>query len=222
MNENLAEKAHNDLYPERKEKRKLEINYSGRFKPFNANAKFDSKKIVFSLSKNWLEFSEDLRIGLIQHLLTKIIKQKHKDTFELDLYLKFIKNLPNYSKIDKTDPDLLESFTRINKEYFENELTTPNLEWGTNSINKLGHYDYTTNTILISVVLKEQQDLLDYVMFHEALHKKLGFKQTGKGRFIHHSKEFKEEEKKYKTKNIEQKLKKYLRKKKLIQKLKFF
>lgn len=219
---NLAQKAHNELFPKRDEIRSLEINYSARFKPFNANAKYNTKKITFSLAKNWLEFSEDIRIGLIQHLLTKIIKDKHEETFELDLYAKFIKNLPNYSKIDKTDPHLLESFTRMNQEYFNNEINTPNLVWGTKALTKLGHYEYATDTILISSILKDKQELLDYVVFHEMLHKKIGYKKTGTGRFIHHSKEFREEEAKFKTKNIEQKLKNHLRGKKLIKQFKFF
>ena len=219
---NLAQKAYTELYPTREERRKLEITYSARFKPYNANAKYDKNKIIFNLARNWLEFSEDIRIGLIQHLLTRIIKEKHKETFELDLYHKFIKNLPIYSKINKKDPELLESFNRMNKEYFREEINTPNLTWGTQSLQKLGHYEYTTDTIVISTILKEEQELLDYVMFHEMLHKKIGYKKTGKGRYMHHSKEFKEEEAKYKTKDIEKKLRNYLRKKKLIKAFKFF
>lgn len=218
---NLAEKAHQSLFPNRVEKRSLEVNYSGKFRPFNANAKYDRKKMVFSLSKNWLEFSEELRIGLIQHLLTKIIKDDYEETFELDLYLKFIKNLSNYSKVDKTDSELLESFNRVNKEYFDDDMSAPNLVWGSTSFNKLGHYEYTTDTILISSVLRGEKDLLDYVVFHELLHKKLGFKKSGK-RFFHHSKEFKEEEAKFKLKDAEKKLKSFLRKKKLVKAFRFF
>ena len=219
---NIAERAYKAIYPNREEKRKLSVKYSAKFKPFNANAKYDSQKIIFSLSKNWEEFSEDIRIGLIQHLLTRVINKEYKETFELDLYHKFIKNLPNYSKINQSDPELLESFLKINQEYFQNELNTPNLKWGTNSFNKLGHYEYTTDTILISLILKGEQELLDYVIFHEALHKKIGYKKTKTGRLIHHSKEFKEEEAKYKTKDIEKKLRNYLRKKKITRAFKFF
>ncbi|MCC7574237.1 hypothetical protein KO361_01465 [Candidatus Woesearchaeota archaeon] len=219
---NLAEKAYESLFPNKKETRRFVLKYSAKFKPFNANAKYDSEKIVFSISKNWEEFSEELRIGLIQSLLIRIIKQDYDETFELDLYNKFIKNLPNYSKIDKSDPELLNSFNKINKDYFNEEINTPNLVWGTNSFNKLGHYEYTTDTIMISTVLKGEQELLDYVVFHEALHKKLGYKKTKTGRMTHHSKEFKQEEAKYKTKDIEKKLRNYLRKKKLIKALKFF
>ena len=218
---NLAERAHQGLFPGRVEKRVLEVSYSAKFKPFNANAKFDSKKIVFALSRNWLEFSEELRIGLIQHLLSKVIKEDHVKTFELDLYMKFIKNLSKYSKVDKSDPELLESFLRVNKEYFDDEMSRPNLVWGSSSLNKLGHYEYTTDTILISAVLKGQQELLDYVMYHELLHKKLGFKQSGK-KLFHHSKEFRVEEAKFKVKDVEKKLRAFLRKKKLVKAFRFF
>ncbi len=219
---NIATKAYKNLFPTREEIRLLEVNYSARFKPFNANAKYDNKKISFYLSKNWLEFSEDLRIGLIQHLLTKIIKKEYKETFEMDLYLKFIKNLSNYSKINNKDAELTKRFDEINKKYFNEELQTPNLEWGAPSLRKLGHYEYTTDTIVISSILREEQELLDYVLFHEALHKKLGFKKTKKGRLSHHSTEFKREEAKFKTKNIEKKLKNFLRRKKIKKALRFY
>ncbi|MFP4567820.1 MAG: hypothetical protein ACLFN8_02655 [Candidatus Woesearchaeota archaeon] len=219
---NLAERAYKELYPERKNTKILLVKYSAKFRPFNANAKYDQKKIIFSLSQNFKEFSDDLQVGLIQSLLIKIIKDEHKKTFELDLYEKFIKNLSNYSKTDKKDPELLESFTRINKEYFNSELNEPNLVWGVDSTRKLGHYEYTTDTIQISTILKGEGELLDYVVFHEALHKKLGYKKTETGRHIHHSKEFKNAEAKFKIKDIEKKLRNYLRRKKLIKTFKFF
>ena len=217
----LAVVAYKGLFPSRVEKRALEVSYSARFKPFNANAKYDSKKIVFNLSRNWLDFSEELRIGLIQHLLTKIIKAEYSMTFELDLYLKFVSNLSKYSKVDKCDPELLDSFNRVNEEYFEGGVSRPNLVWGSSSLSKLGHYEFTTDTVLISSVLRNQSVLLDYVMYHELLHKKLGFKRGGK-RLFHHSKEFREEEAKFKVKDVEKKLKVFLRKKKLIKAFDFF
>ena len=218
---NLAQRAYASLFPNREEKRSLEVVYSGRFKQFNANAKYDSSKIVFYLSKSWLEFSEDLRIGLIQYLLTRVVNAEYVKTFELDLYLKFVKNLSKYSKVDKSDPELLESFNRVNDAYFGGDMARPNLVWGAVSLNKLGHYEFTTDTILISSVLKGEDVLLDFVMFHELLHKKLGFKQSGK-KTLHHSREFKEEEAKFVVKDIERKLKVFLRKKKLSKSLRFF
>lgn len=219
---NLVVEAYSALFPNRAEHRKFEIVYSAKFKPFNANVKYNSSKITFSLSKNWLEFSEDLRKGLIQHLFIKVINHAYVSTFELDLYHKFISNLSNYAKVDKSDPELLESFNRVNKEYFNNDISAPNLVWGASSFRKLGHYEYTSDTILISSVLKKEIDLLDYVVFHELLHKKLGFKKTARGRFAHHSKEFKLEESKFKIKDIEKRLRFFLRKKKLVKSLSFF
>ena len=218
---NLAQRAYASLFPNRDENRSLEVVYSARFKQFNANAKYDSSKIVFYLSKSWLDFSEDLRIGLIQYLLTRVVNAEHVKTFELDLYLKFVKNLSKYSKVDKSDPDLLESFNRVNKEYFSEDMARPNLVWGAVSLSKLGHYEFTTDTILISSVLKGEGVLLDFVMYHELLHKKLGFKQSGK-KTLHHTRKFREEEAKFAVRDIERKLKFFLRKKKLSKSLRFF
>lgn len=219
---NLALRAFESLFPGVFESRSLEVVYSAKFKPFNANVKYDSHKMVFSLSSSWLDFSEDLRIGVIQHLLTKVFDYSFVVSFELDLYYKFIKNLPNYSKVDRVDDELLLSFKRVNEEYFDNELVMPNLVWGSLSFRKLGHYEYTTDTVLVSSVLRGESVLLDFVVFHELLHKKLGFKQSGKGRFLHHSSLFRKEEAKFKVKDIESKLRAFLRKKKFVRAFKFF
>jgi hypothetical protein len=210
---NLAEEAFQELFPGKAEEREFKISYSAKFKPLNANVKYTSNYIHFYLSRDWQEFSDDLKKGLIQHLLLKIFsKYEYEKTMELDLYKKFVSNLGRYAKVDKTDPELEESFNRVNKEYLDGEMDKPNLVWGADAFRKLGHYEYATNTVLISNVFRGEQELLDYIMYHELLHKKHGHKNTGK-RTIHHTNAFKEEEAKYKAKDIEKKLKSFLRKK---------
>lgn len=211
---NLAQKAVFSLYGEFLDSRFLDVKYSGRFKGFNANATYTHKEVIFKLSKDWLELSEDLRIGLIQSLAIKVFK-KQGESFELDLYDKFVSNLPKYVKIDKRDDILEDSFNRINKKYFDNNLTRPNLVWGKDAFTKLGHYEHQSDTVLVSNIFKSDLELLDFIMFHELLHKKYGLQKTKSGRAIHHSKEFLAEEKTYEDKNIEKKLRVFVRKKKL-------
>ena len=209
---NLAEKAITSLFGSFLDSRKIYLRYSGRFKGFNANVRYNKAEIVFNLSKDWLEFSEDLRIGLIQSLALKIYKRKD-NSFELDLYEKFISNLPKYAKVNKTDEVLESSFNRINLKYFDNNLTRPNLVWGAKAFTKLGHYEHQSDTVLISDIFKDNLELLDFIMFHELLHKKHGLKKSKGSKYIHHSKEFREEESLYEDKDIEKKLTKFVRKK---------
>ena len=209
---NLAEEAISELNIE--ENRKVFVKYSGKFKSLNANVKYDNKTMVYSLSKEWKEYSDSIRKGLIQSLACKVYKINVK-TLEIDLYEKFINNVGKYAKREKTEPLLDESFNRVNKEYFEGFMEKPNLVWGQNAFRKLGHYEHQTDTVLVSNIFKKDEELLDYIMYHELLHKKHGLKRTRNGRNIHHSKEFKEDERKFKNKNVENKLKWFVRKNKL-------
>ena len=81
-------------------------------------------------------------------------------------------------------------------------LDKPNLQWGNNSTSKLGSYEYGSDTITISAIFKDaNQQLLDYVMYHEMLHKKFKF-QNRNERNIHHSNDFKKMEAKFPNSEI--------------------
>ena len=72
------------------------------------------------------------------------------------------------------DFDLKRSFDRINNQYFYDQIEIPNLCWGHFSKRKFATYDYQTDTIKFSKILQNQNiELIDYVMYHELLHKKL-------------------------------------------------
>ena len=213
---NLGEEAYKELFPIYDEYRSIEINYSAKFKSLNANVKYDINKIIFSLSKDWLEYSEDLRKGLIQHLLLKVYpRRRYEKPLALDLYDKFTENLGKYTKVEESHPKLVESFDRVNLEYFDGQMERPNLEWGGKAFSKLGHYEYASNLVVISDIFREEKEFLDYIMYHELLHKKHGYRKTKSGRAMHHTKEFLADEKKFKVKDIEQKLKWFIRKKRL-------
>ncbi|MBN1644852.1 hypothetical protein JW851_02325 [Candidatus Woesearchaeota archaeon] len=192
------------------------VKYSGRFKGFNANVKLNrfTKTITFCLSRNWQGVDESIRIGLLQGLMLRLFKKKGRTT-NMDLYENFIKNIHIAVPKNKSNPVLEQSFNRINKLYFAGMVDKPNLRLGKNSIRTLGNYDYGTDTITISSVLLNHIDLLDYVMYHEILHKKHKFKFKN-GRSFHHTKTFKKNEKTYpNSKELEDKLSRILRKKKL-------
>jgi len=201
---NLAEEAFKELYLDQYEDREFIITYSGKFKKLNANVKYNQTKIHFSLSKDWLEYSEDIRKGLIQNLLIKVFKHEYTKTLELDLYEKFLNNLGRYAKVDNNDPILEESYNRINKKYFSDSMDKPNLVWGQDAFRKLGHYEYASNTILVSSIFKKEPELLDYIMYHEVLHKVLKFKQSGTKNY-HHTAEFRRKEKEFENSDLMEK-----------------
>ncbi|MBW2982276.1 SprT-like domain-containing protein [Candidatus Woesearchaeota archaeon] len=214
---NIIQEAFQKIFPEKPMNYSVSIKYSGKFKPYNANVQINkfTKHLEFKLSRTWKQVSREIKIGLIQSLLVKIFKQK-ASTMNIDLYNSFIKNL--HISIPKTDSDpiLLDSFNRVNQIYFFNSIEQPNLKWGSDSATKLGSYEYQTDTITISSIFKNtEQELLDYIVYHELLHKKHKFKTAGT-RSYHHTKQFKKEEKKFKnSEEIEKKLKKLCRKTKI-------
>lgn len=217
MRKAVLEKAFSSLFPDKKIPN-LTVRYSGKFKSFNGNVSIHKEfrtitKLNFSLSKDFKDCEEDIIIGIIQHLINKVYNKNIK-TLEQDLYHSFIKNMSLYAKRIESDPLLLKVFDRLNNEYFDGLLDRPNLIFGKDSTTILGHYNYSTDTVSISTILKKEDDLLDFVVYHELLHKKHGFKQNGtRGRY--HTKEFRADEKAFKVKDIEKKLERFVAKKKI-------
>ena len=85
--------------------------------------------------------------------------------------------------------DLAEVFERVNRKYFHGRLSRPKLSWTpTLTGTTFGHYDFVHDRLCISSTL-DRPDVpayvLDHVMHHELLHKKLGFKWRGTRQHTH-------------------------------------
>ncbi len=97
--------------------------------------------------------------------------------------------------------DLQDSFSRVNRAYFNNKMDQPNLVWNNRLTHrKFGHYQWDTDTVMLSSSLDQPKvpDLvIDYVMYHELLHKKMGARQAKQNR-IAHTAEFRKAESHYK------------------------
>ncbi len=215
----LIKKAFIELFPEKEIDFDAKIKYSRAFKGYNAKVKYTKDYMEFRLSYTWKTVSDEIQIGLLQSLFNKIYGKKIK-TINIELYDIFIKKIPGFTPKTKTDPFLEDSFNRINSEYFSEMLDMPNLEFAGKNFHTLGTYDHGTDTIRISGVLKKDTNLLDYVMYHEMLHKKIKYKNSG-NRNMHHSKAFRIEEKKFNDPKIEEKLKEFLKKEKFKEKFWF-
>ena len=198
---NLIIEAYNELYPNKPIKYSFSLKYSRKFKSYNANVRLYGNHLMFHLSKDWKKISREIQIGLVQELFTKILHDKKK-TMNIELYNLFLKNVHLAVPKTKTNPVLEESFNKVNDAYFNGMLDIPNLEWGSDSTSQLGRYEYGSDTITISTIFKKsRQELLDYVMYHEMLHKKFKF-ESKNGRTLHHSPEFKRMEAKFPDKDL--------------------
>jgi predicted metal-dependent hydrolase len=97
---------------------------------------------------------------------------------------------------------LAESFARVNQTYFRGKLSRPHLTWNNRLTHrKFGHYQWDTDTVMISKSLDQPavpELVLDYVMYHELLHKELGALRGNKNR-IAHTREFRLKEGKFKN-----------------------
>jgi len=193
--ESLVVEAWQTLYPEKELPYEPSLGYSGRFVGLNANIRLSRNVLHVGMSKKWRTIDKAIQIGLIQHLLIRLKRDARKTT-NIDLYHAFLKHAHIGVEKTESDPELEASFDKINEEYFVGMLERPNLVWS-DGYQRLGFYDYGRDTIAISRVLRKDVRLLDYVMYHEMLHKKHKFASSG-SRTIHHSRQFREDEAKFK------------------------
>jgi hypothetical protein len=190
----IPEEAYSELYPG-ESMPELDIRYSGKFKGYNALVRYRPGAMVFSLSKKWRGVEREIQVGLVQSLILRARKDRRK-SIKIDMYNIFLKKVGATVGKDQMEPELLQSFVRVNEKYFGGMFEAPNLVFGTESYRKLGSYDYGQDTITISLMLKGHDDLIDYVMHHELLHKKHKFMVKG-NRSYHHTQGFRSEEQQF-------------------------
>ncbi|HOJ01613.1 MAG TPA: hypothetical protein PLL88_08345 [Anaerolineaceae bacterium] len=97
--------------------------------------------------------------------------------------------------------DLQQLFDRLNAEYFQGKLEQPRLCWSSRrATRRLGYYHPDTDTITVSRYLDQSAIplyVVEYVLYHEMLHKKLGLKEVNSYRLAHTT-QFKQQERKFK------------------------
>ena len=74
--------------------------------------------------------------------------------------------------------DLAAAFDRVNAAYFAGRMPRPRLTWSrTLTMRKFGHHDAVHDTVMVSATLDAADVpgfLVDFVVYHELLHKELG------------------------------------------------
>jgi hypothetical protein len=96
--------------------------------------------------------------------------------------------------------DLVAVFQRVNRQYFNDQMDTPRLVWGQRlARRKLGHYQPATDTVQVNKALDDPnvpKYVVDFIVYHELLHKQLGIKVSG-GRSYSHTPAFKKAERRF-------------------------
>jgi hypothetical protein len=96
--------------------------------------------------------------------------------------------------------DLAEAFDRVNARYFGGQMHRPKLTWSRSFTGrKFGHYDHVKDWVMVSSTLDQDRVpplVVDYLMFHELLHKKHGIRWVN-GRGHAHTREFFAEERRF-------------------------
>ena len=85
--------------------------------------------------------------------------------------------------------DLNQIFDRVNDRYFQGQVKRPKLYWSkTLTHRKFGHYDWVHDAIMLSRTMDSLDVpvyVVDFVMYHEMLHKVLGLIWTGSRNYAH-------------------------------------
>jgi hypothetical protein len=106
----------------------------------------------------------------------------------------------SYSNPAGKNVDLNQVFERVNREYFHGKIEKPQLTWSQKkSYRRLGTYAAQTDTVTISRTFDNESFpdyAVDFIMFHELLHKKIGVKRANSGKH-NHTKIFKEYERQF-------------------------
>ena len=96
--------------------------------------------------------------------------------------------------------DLGQVFEKVNREYFRGQLEQPQLSWSVKrSYRRLGTYSAQLDQVTVSRTLDNMvipSYVIEYIMFHELLHKKVGVQRANSGK-RNHTKAFKELEKQF-------------------------
>ncbi len=193
---NLLHISYHRLFPNQEFPYQTYLEYNRRLADFNANLRLHKNTLSLHLNLQWKDIDEEIKIGLVQHLLCRVLKKK-VNTPNIELYHNFIRNIPLLTPKTKNDAALEASFQRINQQFFHNQIEQPNLQWGSDSFRKLASYNFHDDTITVSTVFTQARpEMLDFLMYHEMLHKEHKFKHRN-GRSSFHSPEFKEAEQAY-------------------------
>lgn len=79
--------------------------------------------------------------------------------------------------------DLEASFERVNRAFFDGRMESPTISWSRSDTRRMfGHYEFVSDALVVSSSL-DRDDVppfvVDFIVFHELLHKKHGLRWSG-------------------------------------------
>jgi hypothetical protein len=96
--------------------------------------------------------------------------------------------------------DLEASFRRVNATFFDGRMERPTISWSRAETRRMfGHYEFVSDSLVVSSSLDRAdvpEFVVDFIVYHELLHKKHGLRWTG-SRAHAHTPEFRREERRF-------------------------
>jgi hypothetical protein len=143
---------------------------------------FAPDEVLHAILKNTLCPPQNKNNKIIHEFTSGSIYQEKRE------YLEYL-TIPPASYSAGEFHDLRISFDRVNQQYFDGGMSLPHLVWSRRlTRRKFGHYQSDTNTISISRTLDHPSIpayVVDYVMYHELLHKHIGTRHLNDRRYTH-------------------------------------
>lgn len=192
---------------------KINVEYYP-YTSLKGTGKMRNNRIDIRISDMFKDSPDDVKTALVAILLCKIAKKPcppaytaaFRDYVNSSYMTCLQKELRKFrGKELLVEPkgdvyNLNDSFERVNKKYFNNELENPKIAWSASRArNRLGYLDSTTDIIRISRALDDAKvpiSVLDYIVYHELLHIKHEIVYRNCRRTVH-TREFKKDEKIY-------------------------
>ncbi len=188
-----------------------------RFYPYaglNHTIRLRSGRIYVRIADIFADAPEDVQRALAFTLVAKLLRRKIPDTHN-KIYRDYActpdllrrsdlarrrRGRKMLTSAQGRTYDLAKLFARVNRQFFDNSLSKPQLSWSQRRTRRiLGHMDAAYDTIVISRTLDAPdvpQWVVEYILYHEMLHIKHPARIVA-GRRIYHSKAFRQEEQRH-------------------------
>ncbi|MBF2067534.1 MAG: M48 family peptidase [Calothrix sp. C42_A2020_038] len=165
--------------------------------------------ITLILSEGFIHAGEDVLTALVQTSLqgkTQQATRVIREYASLDEFSDVLLDLDLIAETITEDGrgshyNLETLFDKINREYFGEELNKPRLTWSQmQTYRKFGHYEPARDRIVISLTLDAAmipEYVVEFVLYHEMLHKFHGERWVNGRRMVHTS-EFRKDEGRFK------------------------
>lgn len=181
----------------------VEIHFTNMQSYYRARLRRGTYLIKFN--EGFINAPRNLMKQLLEKVLTKTqVARPHLQFVHSEEFYGVLYEMESF--VDSLDTargttyNLEDSFRRVNETYFNGSLPKPRLTWNKLiTISKFGHYQSSRDVVMISTSLDHPDVppyVVDFVMYHELLHKKLGV-TIRRGKKIVHSREFRELEKEF-------------------------